>query len=279
MGSNPPIRAVPTQVAQPNIHIARFISGLRPHLAEHAYRGATYFVRSRAGGDVLCEEDWNPNYVPPLLDPVSLAKLLQSRRSSGSGSGTMSSSSSSDRSRGSPDKPRPARDNTHNVDPERAKQALRALAERACPYPKRRSVEQPLQQQQHETTNTTTNTTSPQRHQPLSFFEEQAVSQAYGMPIVFDRMTNNFTGYAPQGGGRISAASVAQQLQLAYAQAQAHASVGRHGSDQQSRVDRANAALHHLLELGGGGAVGGNSAPMAPRLTVSLALPLALPLA
>lgn len=140
MGSNPPIRAIPVQVAQPSVHIAKFISGLRPHLAEHAYRGATYFVRSRAAGDTLSEEDWNPHYVPPALDPASLAKLvLQLHAHNARRCRTAAALPGGAASTAAPLAP-PARDNTHSVDAQRPKHAPRS---RTSPYPKRQVGHKP----------------------------------------------------------------------------------------------------------------------------------------
>lgn len=69
MGSNPPIQAIPFQQAQPSKHIARFLDSIRPYKQEHCSSGVRYFHRSRLGGDVLREEDWNPN--APIL-PAAL---------------------------------------------------------------------------------------------------------------------------------------------------------------------------------------------------------------
>ncbi|WOO85822.1 uncharacterized protein LOC62_07G009308 [Vanrija pseudolonga] len=69
MGSNPPIQAIPFQQAQPSKHIARFLESIRPYKQEHCDSGVGYFHRSRLGGDVLREEDWNPN--APIL-PAAL---------------------------------------------------------------------------------------------------------------------------------------------------------------------------------------------------------------
>jgi hypothetical protein len=62
MGSNPPIKSIPTSVAEPNKHIAAYLHSVRPFTVDFANRGVEYFTRSRAGGDALSEEDWRRDY-------------------------------------------------------------------------------------------------------------------------------------------------------------------------------------------------------------------------
>lgn len=139
MGSNPPITAVPFSVAQPKLHIARYLESLRPYVAEHAYRGASYFLRSRKGGDVLCREDWDLTYKPP--DPVlTLSSLLQSQSSSSHAASSTSRLTEALAKANAVQltelRPR-LRDNTKTVDHERGKQHLgrsAAVAQRISPY-------------------------------------------------------------------------------------------------------------------------------------------------
>lgn len=136
MGSNPPITAVPFSLAQPKLHIARYLDSLRPYVAEHAYRGANYFHRSRNGGDQLCEEDWNPDYNPP--DPIlTLSNFLQSHSSPYASTSQLTDDSGKGNNVFA-DALRPPRlrDNTKTVDHGRGKHHLgrAASAQRTSPY-------------------------------------------------------------------------------------------------------------------------------------------------
>lgn len=73
MGSNPPIKAIPPSVAQPDKHIATFLASIQPFSLQHASSGVDYFSRSRRNGDELLEEDWR-------LDHDEAASSRQRRR-------------------------------------------------------------------------------------------------------------------------------------------------------------------------------------------------------
>ncbi|KAL1405266.1 hypothetical protein Q8F55_008892 [Vanrija albida] len=96
MGSNPPIQAIPFQHAQPNRHIARFLDSIRPYKQEHSDHGLVYFHRSRLGGDVLREEDWNPNapILPAVLDDTTTTtrRELEQRLRKGKSTSTIKTS-------------------------------------------------------------------------------------------------------------------------------------------------------------------------------------------
>jgi hypothetical protein len=140
MGSNPPITAVPFSLAQPKLHIARYLDSVRPYVHEHAHRGAAYFRRSRHGGDQLSEEDWNPNYVPPI-EPVALSAFLQSLASPHASTSQLSDFSAKGTVLADSLRPR-LRDNTKTVDHDRGKHPFSrgASALRISPYPMRSAV-------------------------------------------------------------------------------------------------------------------------------------------
>ncbi|BEJ11165.1 hypothetical protein CspHIS471_0105870 [Cutaneotrichosporon sp. HIS471] len=146
MGSNPPITAVPFSLAQPKVHIARYLDSVRPYVREHANRGTRYFLRSRRGGDHLSEEDWNPDYLPPTdslasESALTLSTFLQSLSAPGASTSQLSDFAA----KGSVlvDSLRPRlRGNTKMVDHERGKHPFGRgpSALRISPYPMRNNV-------------------------------------------------------------------------------------------------------------------------------------------
>ncbi|GMK54685.1 hypothetical protein CspeluHIS016_0112710 [Cutaneotrichosporon spelunceum] len=147
MGSNPPITAVPFSLAQPKVHIARYLDSVRPYVGEHANRGTAYFVRSRRGGDHLCEEDWNPDYLPPADSSFSdhalaLSAFLQALSSPGASTSQLCDLSAKGSVLADSLRPR-LRDNTKLVDHERGKHhpfTRGASALRISPYPMRSGI-------------------------------------------------------------------------------------------------------------------------------------------